>query len=212
MGSKARPQKGECALPCPTWSLSCQRNRSPSLETRRPKPSRGHRVASLLWNILNRAKCSGCTPRVPLGWGGPSAICSRPIFDSPESNSSVSDDDTPPPSSHPIRQPADSRRRQISQIETWDRIAPGGGVCSLGPPRARRLVGWLAAPTVMHSVLPSLLFYFPSPSSDKTNEYGRTSHPPAPAHMQLRMHMQTDPWPQRTSDQSRMISSASMQR
>ena len=79
---------------------------------------------------------------------GPRAICSRPIFDSPEPNSGASNGDTLPPSSHPIRRPAEPTGTQqcLADGNLGPRFPPGS--CLLGPQR-----GWLR-PLLCSALLP----------------------------------------------------------
>lgn len=155
-------------------------------------------------NLLHRAKCAlGRAPRCAPGLEVLARFRSRPIFDSPEDlNSGVSDDDTQPPSSNPIRQQARGAGSQRREIETWDRIAPGGlalwactGLAGLRP--------WNHAPSLRPA-------FFAPRHADKMNEYGGGPTPRL-LHMGVHMHMQP-PWalgPGGPHDQSRTISSAS---
>lgn len=123
---------------------------------------------------------SGRGPGLAPGWQVEdlARFCSRPIFDSPEPNSSVSDDDTQPPSSHPIRRPAESPEEtgagsKSRRSKTWDRIAPGVWFCSLG--LVARVVG--CAHCWMFYAMSFSVLFSPKTHTDKMNEYGRMSHP-----------------------------------
>lgn len=85
-------------------------------------PQQSSALGQVLWPYSGVGPCKGVRP---------SAIRSRPIFDSPESNSSVSDDDTQPSSSHPIRQPGPGPRRAANLADPkpgTTGLPPGGQV------------------------------------------------------------------------------------